>query len=102
VAELLRTCGRRSGEYLFPGDSEPERVDYVSNLFRAWAKKLKEPRWHPHALRHTFGSALAARGVSATVIGSLLGHQAGTSITSWYLTPGEDERRAAMESLWEG
>src|SRR5690606_7428906 len=48
---------------------------YVRRVFERWAVELKEPKLHPHTMRHTFGSELARLGVSVSTIAALMGHQ---------------------------
>lgn len=43
-------------------------------LFERWRKRLGEPRMHPHAIRHTYGTALAAAGMSAHALARAMGH----------------------------
>lgn len=43
-------------------------------LLRRWATRLDEPRLRCHALRHTYGTALAAAGVSAHALTRAMGH----------------------------
>lgn len=62
--------GRRLGEQYLPVS-----YDGIGSMFRRWKKRLKEPRLKPHAMRHTFGTALARAGASEQHIKTLMGHR---------------------------
>jgi len=47
----------------------------IDDLFRAAKAVVKDRRLHPHALRHTFGTALVRSGVRPDVVMRLLGHR---------------------------
>ena len=67
-------AGRGTSNYLFPGD-KPD--SHITDIKKSWATICKAAGledFHLHDLRHSFGSALVARGVSLSVIGALLGH----------------------------
>jgi len=53
---------------------------------------------HPHLLRHTFGTALAAAGVDVVTIQRLMGH-ADVKMTMRYLHAAPDRMRGAVETL---
>ncbi|MBL8738427.1 MAG: tyrosine-type recombinase/integrase [Planctomycetes bacterium] len=66
VATLLEHAKDR--EYVVPGTTDKARREAIAEAFRYWQKKLGEPRWHPHALRHSLVTIMLRKGVpSATV-----------------------------------
>lgn len=52
-----------------------------------------------HLLRHSFGTLLMRAGVPAVLIGRLLSHQPGSSVTARYQHPDDADLVAAMASL---
>ena len=58
--------GRTRGQPLTPAG--------LRTVFRYHRAKADVPAGHPHALRHTFGTALAEAGVDLPVMQALLGH----------------------------
>ncbi len=97
-----RPAREEDGDGLFPGDTVARRVRYITDVFRRWSKKLKEPRLHAHACRHSFGSELARQRVPVSTIAALMGHDLKQdAITHLYITPHDPELRAAMAKLWE-
>lgn len=66
VAALLLAANDR--EFILPGSTDKARRQVIAETFRTWQKKLGEPRWHPHALRHSLVTIMLRKGVpSATV-----------------------------------
>lgn len=66
---LRRIVASARGKLLPGGTHE------VDDLFRALRKLLGDRRLHPHALRHTFGTALVRKGVRPDVVMRLMGHR---------------------------
>lgn len=60
----------------------------LRTVFRYHRARAEAPRAHPHALRHTFGTALAEAGIDLPVIQALLGHEhVDSSIRYIHLAP---------------
>lgn len=74
--------------------------EHVSLILKRWQRRLGEPRLHPHALRHSFATALIDRGVSVAQVARLLGHSPRSiAITQLYYGPGEESLRRAVALL---
>jgi integrase len=104
---LLRGMYDRSMKrgWLFPSNRYPEDPnppplsDFTASLNRA-IKKLGQPHWSPHDLRHHFGSRLAMAGVDFKSISDLLGHRDGGILaarTYSHLSP--DHLKSQMAKL---
>jgi integrase len=74
--------------------------DHISRIFRRWRVRLREPRLHPHAFRHTFATRLVDRGVPLATVARLLGHAPGSyGVTLRYYAASEPALRQAVELL---
>ena len=83
-----------------PGRGRPLSAAGLRAVFRYHRARAGAPRAHPHALRHTFGTALAEAGVDLPVIGELLGHEhIDSSIRYIHLAPAHV--RAAYDAARE-
>lgn len=69
-APLRRLLAKAGNGPLLPGG-----VHAIDDVFRAARKEVGDRRLHPHALRHTFGTALVRNGVRPDVAMRLLGHR---------------------------
>lgn len=72
VALLLESAKGR--EFLIPGSTDRARRNVVAETFRKWQRELKEPRFHPHALRHTLCTVMQRNGAGITTAQRALRH----------------------------
>ncbi len=60
----------------------------LRTIFRYHRERARVPAGHPHALRHTFGTALAEAGVDLAVLQALMGHDhVDSSVAYIHLAP---------------
>jgi site-specific recombinase XerD len=57
-----------------PHRGQPLTPAGLRTIFRYHRDKAGVPAGHPHALRHSFGTALAEAGVDLAVLQALMGH----------------------------
>lgn len=55
--------------------AEKRRAATVGNVFRRWAKKLADRRFHPHTLRHSLCTELLRSGSELKTAGDMLRHK---------------------------
>ena len=68
------------------------------NVVRKWTLQVLGKELYPHALRHSFASALVAKNVNIATIQRLMGH-ASISMTEVYLHISNELKQQAVESL---
>lgn len=74
--------------------AQRQRAYTVQNTFRRWARKLKDRRFHPHALRHSLATMLAANDEHAEVVGQIMRHRSYQTTRIYIHLVGEQRRRA--------
>lgn len=95
VAERLLAAAK--GEHVVRGSTDRARRNVISETFRTWQKKLKEPRLHPHALRHSVATILLRKGERERTVQEFLRHSS-PAMTKRYMTlVAEDVRRATSK-----
>lgn len=85
VERMLATAG----DFLLPGGTHA-----IDDLFRAARETIGDRRMHPHALRHTFCTALVRAGVSIDVVMRLAGHRSITTTMRYVHEAGEEGAKA--------
>ncbi|HZR69884.1 MAG TPA: tyrosine-type recombinase/integrase [Burkholderiales bacterium] len=102
---LLAERPETSSDALFVVIKGPHRGQRLSaaglrTVFRYHRRRAAIPAAHPHALRHTFGTALAEAGVDLAVLAALLGHDHVDSSAAYiHLAPAH--LRAAFDAARE-
>lgn len=69
-ALLDRLQAAADSQALLPGGTH-----FIDDTFRTAKEQCRDRRMHPHALRHTFGTALVRNGVRLDVVMRLMGHR---------------------------
>jgi len=90
-----------------PHRGQPLTPAGLRRVFRYHRERAGVPAGHPHALRHTFGTALAEAGVDLAVMQALMGHDHVDSAAAYiHLSPAHvrlayDQARARQRSREE-
>ena len=95
LVDLARENGR---DMLTPGPNLHRRRQNISDLFRKWQRKLGEPRWKPHTLRHSVATIMVRKGVPGPVVQKFLRH-ASYAMTQKYVHMVEQDVRGAVGRL---
>jgi len=88
-----------------PHRGQPLSAEGLRRVFRYHREKAGVPAGHPHALRHSFGTALAEAGVDLAVMQALMGHDHVDSAAAYiHLSPAHvrrsfDEARARQRQV---
>ena len=109
-AYLLAERPETSSRALFvvakgPHRGQPLTAAGLRTIFRYHRGKAGVPAGHPHALRHTFGTALAEAGVDLPVMQALMGHDHVDSAAAYiHLSPAHvrrayDQARARQRAI---
>jgi site-specific recombinase XerD len=77
-----------------PTRGRPLTAAGLRSVFRYHRRRAGVPAGHPHALRHTFGTALAEAGVDLAVLQALMGHDHVDSSAAYLHLAPEHVRRA--------
>ena len=99
VADIAEAAGRlvarAEGGHVVPGTEERRRVQWIDRLFRRWAKRFDDARFHPHALRHSLATNLIRAGVPAGTVQRQLRHSSYTTTQRYVHLVAEDLHDAA-------
>jgi site-specific recombinase XerD len=77
-----------------PTRGRPLTAAGLRSVFRYHRARARVPAGHPHALRHTFGTALAEAGVDLAVLQELMGHDHVDSAAAYIHLAPQHVRRA--------
>jgi site-specific recombinase XerD len=77
-----------------PTRGRPLTAAGLRSVFRYHRARARVPAGHPHALRHTFGTALAEAGVDLAVLQALMGHDHVDSAAAYIHLAPQHVRRA--------
>ena len=89
---------KAGAEFVIPGSTDKARRGRIAETFRHWQRELKEPRWHPHTLRHSVATIMLRKGVSPAIVQRFLRH-ASYAMTQRYVHMVEDDLRGATTKL---
>lgn len=100
IKVLRRLNGRKSGDYVFPGDRPGDHLSesYVTRWFRRVAIKADTGNLRFHDLRHAFASWLVMGGTNLATVQQLMGHQT-YQMTLKHAHRSPEHRRAAVDNL---
>lgn len=99
VAPVERLVAAAEGrEFVIPGATDKGRREKVADTFRRWNKLLKEPRWHPHALRHSVATIMLRHGTSPAAVQRFLRHSS-YAMTQRYVHMVAADVRTATSNL---
>lgn len=97
-----RNTRKIDSPYLFLSQKRgPLSVVGIENLFKTIRKHTGLEELTPHVLRHTFGHDLIQKGVPISYVAELMGHS-DMNTTRIYVTPGQKEKKEAVELLASG
>lgn len=83
--------GKRLAEGKRPDDRlSPLSYGGLDSMLKRWAERLGESRLHAHALRHTFGTALAINGANERRIMAATGHRSSRTVSIYMHVAGTD------------
>jgi site-specific recombinase XerD len=98
AAAAERLAAGANGSTLVDGATERGRRERIAETFRTWQRKLKEPRFHPHALRHSVATIMLRQGAAPGTVQRFLRH-ASYAMTQRYVHMVEDDVRGATARL---
>lgn len=81
-----------------PNRGQPLTYEGLRRVFRYHRERAGVPAGHPHALRHSFGTALAEAGVDLSVMQALMGHDHVDSAAAYVHLSPHHVRRAYDEA----
>lgn len=95
---ILARLVKGLGEDAAPTTQFFPSVQWIQTTFRRWRARLKDARWHAHALRHSAATAMIDAGHDVHTIATVLGHR-GLQMLQRYLHARGPALRSAVASL---
>lgn len=80
---LVARAAENGTGFVVAGDDERRRVQTIDRLFRTWAARFDDRRFHPHALRHSLATNLVRAGVPAGSVQRMLRHSSYATTQSY-------------------
>ncbi|MFO0449318.1 MAG: tyrosine-type recombinase/integrase [Pseudomonadota bacterium] len=71
---LVERAAAAGEPFVVSGTDERRRVQTIDRVFRRWAKRFGDRRFHPHALRHSLATNMIRNGVDAGTVQRMLRH----------------------------
>lgn len=95
--DQAQAVARRIIERANGGELFRRGVEGISDTFDLWAGVLGIPKLHPHALRHSFATALVRAKHDLHTVASLLGHRSLDMVLRYLHESGEAQRAAVAD-----
>ena len=84
-----------------PIETMPMNPQSPTRYFKTFGNRYGIPGFHPHLIRHTFGSLSVKNGVDIVTVAKLMGHKDPSTTGRWYIHPDEESKRKAAQKVHE-